>query len=305
MLAHARLPVALRPSVPQPNRVGRISLISYFLSSDLSRPLDFSPHCLRNRGCFPRPHDGIITDDSLRYPFPSAIHISGHMSSLGEVYDEGSRRWAVVRATLLLAGSFVAVVGFVTATASLVAGFGLGKAGALKVATLLGGALMLGAFLVLFARGPTTGPSRLLASVGATFAVVGLALFWTTLPAGWMGHLSGLPTLAVGTYAVGLLAVFAAGFAGDSDATGQSADAPDSAVGASDSDSAIGVSDCDSAIGVSDRDSITGASDSDSLGGVETMMTASNDRDAPGPSSAVGDGGAEEEDLQFFDDEDS
>jgi hypothetical protein len=223
-------------------------------------------------------YDGIITDDCLRYTFPSAIHISGHMSSLEEVYDEGSRRWAVVRATLLLAGSFVAVVGFVAATASLVAGFGLGKAVALKVATLFGGVLLLGAFLVLFARGPTTGPARLFASVGATFAVVGLVLFWTTLPAGWTGHLAGLPTLALGTYVVGLLAVFAAGFAGETDVTERSADA---------------------------LDSDSGASAPDSLGGVETVVTASNDLSGPSPSSAVGDGGADEENLQFFDDEDA
>ena len=223
------------------------------------------------------------------------------MSSLEEVYDEGGRRWTVVRATLLLAVSLVAVVGFVTATASLVAGFGLGTSGSLKVATLLGGALLLGAFLARFVRGPTTGPSRLLASVGTTFGVVGLALFWTTLPAGWTGHVAELPTLAATTYAAGLLAVFAAGFAGEfvvdeSGATEQSADGRDSAVGASDSTAV--------------------ARDSDSIGGVEAIVTGPNDpdsspssRSSPSPtspspsSSAVGDGGAEEEDLEFFDDD--
>jgi hypothetical protein len=220
------------------------------------------------------------------------------MSSLEEVYDEGGRRWTVVRATLLLAGSLVAVIGFVSATASLVAGFGLGTSGALKVATLLGGALLLGGFLVLFARGPTTGPSRLLASVGTTFGIVGLALFWTTLPVGWTGHVAELPTLAAVTYATGLLTVFAAGFAGEfdaveSEATEQSADARNSGVGTSDMPA--------------------GAPDSDSIGSVETMMTDPNDPNSSSspstspsstlPSSAVGDGGAEEEDLEFFDDD--
>ena len=218
------------------------------------------------------------------------------MSSLEEVYDGGSRGWAVARVTLLLVGSFVAVVGFVAATASLVAGFGLGKASALKVATLLGAVLLLGAFLVPFARGPTTGPSRLLASVGATFAVVGLVLFWTTLPADWTGRLAGLPTLALGTYAVGLLAVFAAGFTRESDADERSADAPDSAVGASDSSSLGGVEGM--VTGSTDR---TGLSDRDRPSNRDGL----HDRDAISPSSAVGDGGADDEDLEFFDEEDA
>ena len=198
------------------------------------------------------------------------------MSRLEEVYDEGSRPRASVRAALLLAGSLVAVVGFVAATASLVAGFGLGKAGALKVATLLGGALLLGSFLVLFARRSAAGPSRLLASVGATFAVVGLALFWTTLPTGWTGRLAGLPTLAVGTYAAGLLGVVAAGFVAESDADGGSAGAADAAVE---------------------------TVDSGPIGGV---APGPSDPDATAKSSALGDGGAEKgKDLQFFEDEDA
>lgn len=202
------------------------------------------------------------------------------MSSLEDVYDGGSRWWAVARALFLLVGSLVAAVGFVATTASLVAGFGLGKASALKVAALLGGGLLTGAFLVLFARGPTRGRSRTLAVVGVVFAVVGLTLFWTTLPPGWTGHPESLAPIAVGAYAAGLLAVFAAGFTDEpaTDAEGRvRADATD--FDASDADA-------------------------ESLGGVESVMTASPNEQNAGPaSSAVGDGGENDGDLQFFDGE--
>jgi uncharacterized membrane protein len=200
------------------------------------------------------------------------------MSRLAEVYDEKSSRWAVVRATLVLVGSLVAVVGFVIATASLVAGFGLEKSSAIKVATLLGGVLLLGGFVVLFGRKSTTAPTRLLASVGATFGVVGLVLFWSALPTGWTGQVGGLPPLAAGTYAAGLLAVFAAKLVvGDDD--------EDSSVSAPDSASVV--------------------SDADSLDRVETPGSGPNDRDGVSSSAAVGDGGADDDDLQFFDDEDA
>jgi ABC-type transport system involved in multi-copper enzyme maturation permease subunit len=195
------------------------------------------------------------------------------MSSLEDVYDGGSRWWAVARAVFLLVGSLVATVGFVAATASLVAGFGLGKAGALKVSSFLGGVLLLGAFLVLFARGATRGRSRTLAVVGAVFGVVGLTLFWTTLPSGWTGHLAALPPIALGAYAAGLLAVFAAEFAGDSTTDGPRADATEAS-----------------------------GTETGSFGSVELAATSATERDA-GPASAVGDGGENDEDLQFFDDD--
>ena len=195
------------------------------------------------------------------------------MSSLEDVYDGGSRWWAVAWAVFLLVASLVATVGFVAATASLVAGFGLGKAGALKVSSFLGGALLLGAFLVLFARGPIRGRSRTLAVVGTVFGVVGLTLFWTTLPSGWTGHLEALPPIALGAYAAGLFALFAAGFAGDPTVDGPGADVTDA--------------------------SGTGA---ESFGSVGLVATGTSEREA-GPASAVGDGGERDEDLQFFDDD--
>lgn len=130
----------------------------------------------------------------------------------------GARWWALVRALLVLVVGVLATVGFVAATASLVAGFGVGKPRALEVATLFGGVLLLAVLFGLFARRKTDSGSRTLAVVGVAFAVVGLALFWTYFPPGWTGDLARLPPIAVGAYAVGLLAVVGAGVASESPA---------------------------------------------------------------------------------------
>lgn len=206
------------------------------------------------------------------------------MSSLEDAYDGGGRGRRAVRATLLLGGSLFAAVGFVAATASLVAGFGLGKAGALEVAVLLGGTLLLVGFVVRSIRASSAGRSRALAGVGSAVGVAGLALFWTALPAGWTGNLAELPPAAVTTYATGLLVAFWAGLGA------KSADASTQSSAGSDSE----------------FDSAT----SDGLG-VESFLRADADErqsatgrlDGTPPSSAVGDGGEDEGDLQFFDDD--
>lgn len=129
----------------------------------------------------------------------------------GNERDEETRWRAVGRAGVLLVGSLVAVVGFVAATASLVAGFGVAKSAALRLGVLLGGVSLLAGFLVLFDRSPDAARSRPLAGAGTTVAGVGVVLFWT---AGWTGHVGQLPPVAVGAYALGALALFGAGFRG-------------------------------------------------------------------------------------------
>lgn len=194
------------------------------------------------------------------------------MSGLEEVYDGGGRWRAVVRAVLLLAGGLLAAVGVVATTASLVAGFGLPKERALEVSVLFGGALLVAAFLAPFARSLVRGRSRtptrsrVLAAVGTALAVAGLALFRTTLPANWSGDVAALPSAAVGTYALGLLAALGAGLTAEADS-----------------------------------DSASAGRDSDGFGSVEDVVLAADDRS---PSSALGDGGETDDDLTFPGDED-
>ncbi|WP_135854530.1 DUF7139 domain-containing protein [Halorussus salinus] len=130
------------------------------------------------------------------------------MSADGGEHEEDYWR-AVARASALLVGSLVAVVGFVAVTASLVAGFGVAKSAALRLGVLLGGLSLLAGFLVLFGRCPDAARSRPLAGVGTAVAGVGVVLFWT---AEWTGHVGQLPPVAMGTYALGVLALFGAGF---------------------------------------------------------------------------------------------
>lgn len=192
------------------------------------------------------------------------------MSELQDVWDRGSRWRVIARAVLVLGGGVVAAVGVVAATASLVAGFGLGKSAALKVAVLFGGVALLAAFLGLFGRAAATDRSRGLAGVGTAVGVTGLALFWTTLPTGWTGYLAALPPAAVGTYVVGLLAVFGAGF------TVEPADA--------------------------DRDSEDDRRDSDAFGSIESVVvSADGERGDTGRSSTVGGDDETEDDRGFSD----
>lgn len=207
------------------------------------------------------------------------------MSSLEDVYEEGGRWRAVAREAVLFAGSLVAAVGFVAAAASLIAGFGFGMAEALAVAALLGGALLLAGFLVRAARTADgeTGSSLMLAGVGTVTGLAGLALFWTTLPTDWTGNLVRLPELALGTYAVGLVLVFWNGRGVAASATDREARTDDS-------------------------DSETPTEGPDSLGGLGTSLGANageTQLERASGSSAVGDGGEEDGDLEFFDDSES
>lgn len=189
--------------------------------------------------------------------------------------DGNSRLRAAGRTVLLLAGGSVAAVGVVVATASLVAGFGVGKANAFRVAVPFGALSLLGAVLVAVVR--TDGDvSRPLAVAGSTLGVVGVALFWTGVPAGWTGNLGAFPVVAAVAYAGGLLVASGAGVAVDrSDGGPADSDRP--------------------------RQATAGPA-----AGVRTAVRSPDDGgDRSAPSAAVSDGGETGDDLTFFDDEQS
>lgn len=195
------------------------------------------------------------------------------MSSLEEVYaGNRGRLRAVLWGTLLSVGGLLVGVGFVLATASLVAGFGVSEAVALKIAITLTGASMLVGYLALLARTPDADDLGSVAGIGAVVAVAGLALFWLTLPAGWSGELAALPPTAVGVYAVGLLivlgTVIAAGVADDLTAPNDGA-------------------------------RVDAAFETESIGGVESAVSSGRD-ESPTVAARSADGGTEDDDLQFF-----
>lgn len=195
------------------------------------------------------------------------------MSSLEEVYaGERARLRTVLWGILLSVGGLLVGVGFVSATASLVAGFGVSEAVALKIAVALAGASLPVGYLALLARTADAGGLGSVAGVGTVVAVAGLALFWLTLPAGWNGELAALPRTAVGVYAVGLLTVLgtvlAAGTADDLTAS-------------------------------ADRARAGTGFETDSIGGVESAVSRERD-ESPTVTARSADGGTEDDDLQFF-----
>lgn len=127
------------------------------------------------------------------------------MSSLEEVYERDSWWRAVLATALVFATGVVAAVGFVGATASLIAGFGIRTVSALKFAVLLAGVSLPLAFFAL-PIGSSRG-DRVSAGVGIALVGAGLVLFWTGLPTEWHGDPTALPPVAVGAYALGLVAV--------------------------------------------------------------------------------------------------
>ncbi|NHN59069.1 MULTISPECIES: hypothetical protein [Halorussus] len=191
------------------------------------------------------------------------------MTDLADAYDRDVPWQAVAWAVLAFGAGLVAAVGVAAATASLVAGFGVGKSRALGLGVVAGGALLLAAFLAPVVRGAATDRSQLLAGVGAVVGGVGLAWFWTGLPAGWTGQVGTLPVGGAGAYAVGLLAAFGAGFA--------ALQAPDA------------------------RESAADRREADAFASVGSVLAACEDD--PSESATVGDGGEPDEDLSFFDDE--
>lgn len=135
------------------------------------------------------------------------------MTSLTDVYDGGVGTAIDVRRRILGAGLFALGAGMVVtaipvATTELGAELGLGVYEARELAGILAGlglpAVLVGIFAVLPA-GPAT---RAAAAIGASVAVLGVALFAAAYPYSWI---SNHPTLAVATaaiYSVGTLVTF-------------------------------------------------------------------------------------------------
>lgn len=146
------------------------------------------------------------------------------MTSLAEAYEpdagyQASPRQLAVGAGLFLLGSLLVVGGIVAGTTDLLVGpDGYYTTARLYAGTLAGlgvPAVFLGVFAVL----PSARLTRAASVIGASIAVVGVALFWHAYPCQWVGSncangraLLTLPTVAV--YSLGMFVTFWCLFAG-------------------------------------------------------------------------------------------
>lgn len=135
------------------------------------------------------------------------------MTSLSEVYGGGVGTAANRQRRLLGAGLFAVAAAMVVgaipiATTDLATRLGLGVYEARELAGVLAGLGLPAAFVGIFAVLPAGRATRAAAAIGASLAVLGVALFSAVYPYNW---LASDPTLAVGTavlYAAGTLVTF-------------------------------------------------------------------------------------------------
>ncbi len=135
------------------------------------------------------------------------------MTSLTDVYDGGVGTATGLRRRLLGAGLFALGAGMVVGaipvgTTGLAAEVGLGVYEARELAGVLAGLGLPAVFVGIFAVLPAGRVTRAAAAIGASVAVLGVALFAAAYPYEWI---SNRPTLAVVTtaiYSVGTLVTF-------------------------------------------------------------------------------------------------
>lgn len=138
------------------------------------------------------------------------------MTRLADVYegDVGrlqSRRRVQLGLGLLGVGTLFALVSILVATTDLVIA---DQYGARRVAGLLGGlgtsAILGGVVTVL----PSSPRLRVVAGIGASISLLGIAMFWHAYPAHWAGHGDQLTPYVTGVYFVGTLTLVCCLFAG-------------------------------------------------------------------------------------------
>jgi hypothetical protein len=135
------------------------------------------------------------------------------MTSMSEVYTGGvgavaSRRRQLLGTGLFVVGAAMVVGAIPIATTGLRTEVGLGVYEARELAGVLAGLGLPGVFVGIFVVLPGGRVTRAAAAIGASVAVLGVAVFSVAYPNGW---LSSDPTLAVATtllYATGTLVTF-------------------------------------------------------------------------------------------------
>jgi len=134
------------------------------------------------------------------------------MNSLAEVYH-GARNESLRRlylgTGLFATGALFAVIAVLVASTGVLGPLGFGVYEAREIAGILAGLGVPAVFVGIFTVLPASERERAVAAVGATLALVGVGLFWSTYPEQWItatqNHLT-LPVTAV--YFVGVLTTF-------------------------------------------------------------------------------------------------
>ena len=115
------------------------------------------------------------------------------MTSLADAYERRVGERADARRLYLGLGLFgvgviAVVLGLVFGTTDLLARFGYGTYGARKLAGALAGLGVPAVFVGIFAILPASRRVRAAAAIGASVAVLGVAMFWSVYPADWAGY---------------------------------------------------------------------------------------------------------------------
>jgi hypothetical protein len=135
------------------------------------------------------------------------------MTSLTDVYDGGvgsvaTRRRRVVGASLFVAGAAMVVGAIPIATTDLAAGVGLSVFEARKLAGVLAGLGLPAVFVGIFTVLPAGRATRGAAAIGASLALLGVALFGYAYPYNWVAANPAMAVVTTLLYSVGTLVTF-------------------------------------------------------------------------------------------------
>lgn len=134
------------------------------------------------------------------------------MASLTEVYgnvgEVATERQVTLGVTIFLVGSLLAIVALVVGTTQVLSSYGIGTFGARRIAGTVGGLAVPAVFVGIFMVLPASQRIRAAAAIGASIAVLGVALFWWAYPSHWAGYGRDLTLQVLGIYFLGTCTTF-------------------------------------------------------------------------------------------------
>ena len=139
--------------------------------------------------------------------------VQNRMTSLTDVYDGGvgsvaTRRRRVAGASLFVAGVAMVVGAIPIATTDLATAVGVSTFEARKIAGILAGLGVPAVFVGIFTVLPAGRATRAVAAIGASLAILGVALFGAAYPYDWVASNPAMAVVTTLLYAVGTLVTF-------------------------------------------------------------------------------------------------